>query len=82
MRRTDHCCSQSGRRTTNSTTVRRAACSRMSEADAPPDFVFWVTGLELFTMISSAVLFARGVRGAAPYDAWRTDGFVISLFAM
>jgi hypothetical protein len=54
----------------------------MSEADAPPDFVFWVTGLELFTMISSAVLFARGVRGAAPYDAWRTDGFVISLFAM
>ena len=55
---------------------------RIFSADAPPDFVFWVTGLELLVLISSAVLFARGVRGAPPYAAWRTDGFVISLFAL
>lgn len=55
---------------------------RICPADPSADFVFWVTAFELFVMISSAVLFARGVRGAPPYAAWRTDGFVISVFAL
>ncbi|TKY87240.1 hypothetical protein EX895_003917 [Sporisorium graminicola] len=45
-------------------------------------FVFWVTLLELYTLVTTAVFFRRGVRslGAPVRSAWRVDGFLISLF--
>ena len=44
-------------------------------------FVLWVTLLELFTLITSAVLLSRGVRslGRGEPSAWRLDGYLISI---
>lgn len=43
-------------------------------------FVFWVTILEFYVLISTAVLFSRGVLGKAGYEDWTVDGFLVSLF--
>lgn len=43
-------------------------------------FVFWVTLLELYVLVSTATLFSRGVGNEPGYEAWTLDGFVISLF--
>jgi len=44
-------------------------------------FVFWVTLLELYTLISTAVFFHRGVQSLNQQgSAWKVDGFLISLF--
>ncbi|SNX83032.1 related to Zinc finger DHHC domain containing protein 2 [Melanopsichium pennsylvanicum] len=44
-------------------------------------FVFWVTLLELYTLISTAILFHRGIRSRNNADGgWRIDGYMISLF--
>ncbi|SPO23350.1 related to Zinc finger DHHC domain containing protein 2 [Ustilago trichophora] len=45
-------------------------------------FVFWVTFLELYTLVTTATFFHRGVRSlqTQPVSAWKVDGFLISLF--
>lgn len=44
-------------------------------------FVLWVTLLELYTLVCTAVVFHRGVRSLGrPGSAWRVDGYLISLF--
>lgn len=46
-------------------------------------FVFWVTMLELYTLITTAIFFHRGIRSlssAGGTSAWKVDGFLISLF--
>ncbi|PWY98444.1 hypothetical protein BCV70DRAFT_201758 [Testicularia cyperi] len=46
-------------------------------------FVFWVTLLEWYTLISTAVYFHRGVRYVQTASStldWKVDGFLISLF--
>lgn len=43
-------------------------------------FLLWVTMLEIFTLISSAILFSRGISSSPAYATWTVDGFVISLF--
>ncbi|SPO22033.1 related to Zinc finger DHHC domain containing protein 2 [Ustilago trichophora] len=45
-------------------------------------FVFWVTFLELYTLISTAIFFHRGVRSlqTQPVSAWKVDGYLVSLF--
>ncbi|CAO1628989.1 unnamed protein product [Parajaminaea phylloscopi] len=43
-------------------------------------FVFWVTVLEAYVVVSTAALFARGAQSRAGYAQWTLDGFVISLF--
>ncbi|KAJ9478092.1 Palmitoyltransferase [Pseudozyma hubeiensis] len=42
-------------------------------------FVFWVTLLELYTLITTAVFFHRGISALAS-GSWKVDGFLISLF--
>ncbi|CBQ72058.1 related to Zinc finger DHHC domain containing protein 2 [Sporisorium reilianum SRZ2] len=45
-------------------------------------FVVWVTLLELYTLVTTAVFFQRGVRSlrAPGGSAWKVDGFLVSLF--
>ncbi|KAK0525587.1 hypothetical protein OC834_005111 [Tilletia horrida] len=48
-------------------------------------FVMWVSALEVFVLVSNAVLFHRGVKRTglpdlAPQRRWSIDGFMISLF--
>uniref|UniRef100_V5GP88 Palmitoyltransferase n=2 Tax=Kalmanozyma brasiliensis (strain GHG001) TaxID=1365824 RepID=V5GP88_KALBG len=43
-------------------------------------FVLWVTLLELYTLISTAIYFHRGIRSLSNSGAWRVDGYLISLF--
>lgn len=43
-------------------------------------FVFWVTMLEFYVLVSVAVLFSRGALQRDGYGQWTLDGFVISLF--
>lgn len=42
-------------------------------------FVLWVTLLELYTLVTTAVCFHRGVQSLQVGSAWRLDGFLISL---
>lgn len=44
-------------------------------------FVLWVTLLELYTLVTTAVFFHRGVNALGTAgSAWKVDGFLISLF--
>lgn len=43
-------------------------------------FLLWVTALEIYVVVSIAVLFARGAQSRPGYQQWTIDGFVISLF--
>lgn len=49
-------------------------------------FVFWETLLEVYTLVTTAIFFHRGVRSpnnnsnGARRGAWEVDGFLISLF--
>lgn len=43
-------------------------------------FVFWVTFLELYTLISTAVFFSRGIQSLNTAGEWKVDRFLISLF--
>lgn len=42
------------------------------------NFLTWVTLLEIYTMISTAVLFSRGIQQGQ--ERWHLDGYMISLF--
>ncbi|GAC96115.1 vacuole protein [Pseudozyma hubeiensis SY62] len=42
-------------------------------------FVFWVTLLELYTLITTAIFFHRGVKSLGS-SQWKVDGVLISLF--
>ncbi|CDW98112.1 hypothetical protein [Sporisorium scitamineum] len=43
-------------------------------------FVFWVTLLEAYTLVSTSIFFHRGVRSLGVRSGWKVDGFLISLF--
>jgi palmitoyltransferase len=43
--------------------------------------VFWLTLLEIYTLVTTAVYFRRGLKSrGAGYSAWSVDGYLISLF--